>query len=1600
MANICHIIPRIRNTEGEYVESSLFKQLLGLTEDRAKTKRMYEEMHSDEFLEWFGDWLTSPENVKNKLDENGEPKYEDILNYQFRDYKQTEGISKKEKEYQKLLTKTYTSFDDIEKALKKIPGFTKIKSEDKVWVKKDEYGSNNYGDAVVNSNKINRVNPGLLQIRIDANATRKAGRTVYYPFINKEVLSKQENQMIDKTLEANEHVPLAKKASKNTKRANEFAVRSLLDDIKDENQDVKDGGNVVARVMSEISRQTSDPVLRELASLMSRKTNEDQKELRFQIVSSKEELKKESFGEHDVMQVPPPTALNFGVIQINEALAVEQTFDFIIRAFMHEVVHLYTVSAIFSPKTEADKAFVKKIKSLYSASLASSKNVNEFYGFTNVREFVSEIMTNPAFIEEVKSLKFNVWQRFWYAVLDFLGIQHPTQEDFQNVTDIVDSYLRDYSTLRKLSNKKNTIIKPLPIEGEKVTDEDFAQDQDLKSFFEKGREISKLEELNRKAIKTIVQKLKALKRSGKTKETLNRQQRTINRVYNSLTKLRGAVTFVKESSNLIGVEYEAFRKNEQRALEGKFKFTIRNLARMREAIEAFDLLEEYREMFHLEKGLVPTKANWKAFYETLDNAIAQKNIMKAAYEYRGMDLLIDFLEPHFNGLYKTFERDAENQYNKLSKAEQAEISMEDYIKREAKGNYSTIKERTKTLLRFELKKASKDINVLTRHLDNMLDTRDVIASAMIEKITITDYEARKGSIEVSTLINEVLQKLEKSFPQGPLTDLRKSYDFMLEKKDGEYTQHYITPSLSSFQQTWFDLLEETKNLEEEERDAIRQEWKDQNAPLDKEAFINAKNEFVQSLVDSGDMTDEEADTYSVAESIYLKRGKIREVLVDLQNNNRLNPNAAELISSWVLENTWDYRDPARIWRNPQWEHLVSLAGGDLELSIPLQREQVKENVTKDPRISFYNLIVRLSEEANRNVSFNFRIGSRLPGMEKDISERIKEGQSRSEIFNASLAREFTLRQDETERGNKEITDAEGNPKYFLPVHFTSQVKLENQSWDIPTLYNEFWKMANDHALKNEILPEMEMTKFFIDQRGAVGERDRSGKAKKRFYGPIKDFINKPKGKTLIGDQFNDWMLMNVYGKAEKDEGSFKIRKGKLSDKEKQERAELLDKPNLTTEEKSRLKKLSRKGVDVEMDWAKLSDFVNKYTALNLLGLNFTQGTANVILGETLQLAEAIAGEYINLKSYNKANKVYFQHLPNMLADIGARRPKNVMSLLIERFNVLHEYDSISFRKSTRFRQLMTSNTLFFMQEAGEHFMQSRFLLAFLDDKRALDKNGNDIGSMLDNYVVVDGRLKLKDNVDIEKSEWDSEQQELFGIKVRGVLSRLHGEYSDLGRVAIQRMALGRMAYMFRKFVVPGFKRRWQKSGYTQRLDDVVEGSYLSFGRFFGKFVKDVYTFQFHLISEDWRMLTKHEKANIHRTIVELNFLLVAIILGNVALTMRGESDDDKEDQWWSFAAYQMLRLRAELLFFTPKLDESMSILRSPMASMSVLENSVKLIGQLFDPISSGTFQFSRYEQGAWKGKPKIQRTLIQMTPGMKQMYRMRDISNQTSWFMN
>jgi hypothetical protein len=90
--------------------------------------------------------------------------------------------------------------------------------------------------------------------------------------------------------------------------------------------------------------------------------------------------------------------------------------------------------------------------------------------------------------------------------------------------------------------------------------------------------------------------------------------------------------------------------------------------------------------------------------------------------------------------------------------------------------------------------------------------------------------------------------------------------------------------------------------------------------------------------------------------------------------------------------------------------------------------------------------------------------------------------------------------------------------------------------------------------------------------------------------------------------------------------------------------------------------------------------------------------------------------------------------------------------------------------------------------------------------------------------------------------------------------------------------------------------------------------------------------------------------------------------------------------------YQLYRYRAELTFYV-SVPSMMNILRSPMASMSVLQVVGKTLDQLFNPLEV-------YERGINKGEYKLLVDVRNMIPYYRQFYRLENLSNSVSWFQN
>lgn len=138
-------------------------------------------------------------------------------------------------------------------------------------------------------------------------------------------------------------------------------------------------------------------------------------------------------------------SLTNNTIRINPATFSMQSTDRNIRTLMHEIVHAYTVSSIYRVKqgknfSQQEKYVYDTINKLYKKVLlieGPKKETGDYYGLKNIYEFTSELLTNQSFVEniindmanknEVNSIK-DLLQKIWRSIVNLLTKQYNQQD--------------------------------------------------------------------------------------------------------------------------------------------------------------------------------------------------------------------------------------------------------------------------------------------------------------------------------------------------------------------------------------------------------------------------------------------------------------------------------------------------------------------------------------------------------------------------------------------------------------------------------------------------------------------------------------------------------------------------------------------------------------------------------------------------------------------------------------------------------------------------------------------------------------------------------------------------------------------------------------------------------------------------------------------------------------------------------------------------------------------------------------------------------------------------------------------------------------------
>ena len=591
---------------------------------------------------------------------------------------------------------------------------------------------------------------------------------------------------------------------------------------------------------------------------------------------------------------------------------------------------------------------------------------------------------------------------------------------------------------------------------------------------------------------------------------------------------------------------------------------------------------------------------------------------------------------------------------------------------------------------------------------------------------------------------------------------------------------------------------------------------------------------------------------------------------------------------------------------------------------------------------YYDTVMNIKSQLDSYLPEKYTTLTNAVKIRKDLLERVKSSddvKSGTKQIWESIKDEFIRRTDDVDFGDRAtVKDFEGNEVQTLPIYFTKLKEGESAndlSTDIVSTLTAYAAMANDFDEMNKVIDVLELGRDLLRERQIT--QTQGGKPlveKFKAVGrKVEGKLTKEGEATRFVQRLNDFFEMQVYGRYMADEGTF----GKTN-----------------------------------IDKGKVANFVNRVTSMNNLALNVLSGISNVATGTVMMRIESFAGEFFNEKNTITADRVYGQSLPEYLAEIGSRVKTSKLALWDELFNVMQEYEQdvreVNFDRKSWFSRMFNTSTLFFMNNAGEHWMQNRTSLALADAYKMKAPDGK-IVSLWDAMEVVPidknnkkagAKLQLKQGyTKADGSAFTQDDIIKFSRKSAAINQRMHGIYNKADRSAVQRLAIGRMGMMFRKWIKPSLNRRFKSATYNYDLDTWTEGYYRTSGRFLLQLARDLRETQFNLAAR-WNELTPTEKANIRRALTETgHFLAVMTIIGLI------EWSDDKDRPWLvRMAEYQARRLYTELGTMIPgksMITEGLRIIKSPAAGINTIENMLDLTKLLnpwnyMDELQSGRYE--------------------------------------------
>ena len=598
----------------------------------------------------------------------------------------------------------------------------------------------------------------------------------------------------------------------------------------------------------------------------------------------------------------------------------------------------------------------------------------------------------------------------------------------------------------------------------------------------------------------------------------------------------------------------------------------------------------------------------------------------------------------------------------------------------------------------------------------------------------------------------------------------------------------------------------------------------------------------------------------------------------------------------------------------------------------------KNDVPKNDKGRYHAELLRIYFEAQAKLPESQQKQFRVPSISKTNLERMMQN-GLKDLVTTNLKEAVQVQSWDTEFALGTLSEEDVK---FLPIYYTQPMDEKDVTLDFASSVLIFSAMANKYEAMNNVNAEISLMKTIVGAR-KVPETNSKGQAvldafaKKLGY---EEYIRQ-NGESYSKKHLDAFIDMVIYGEMQKAEEIF----GGLS---------------LT----------------------KITNTAMSYSAITTIAADLLKGIANNMQGNIQVMIEAAGGQFFNRANLRRGKAFLAKNLPGVLADFGKPAPTSLLGKLVEKYDPMQGNFKDNYGQKVSMgmlNKLMRTDTLFFNQHFGEYEIQVSTMLALFDGIKVLDKTTGEEITLLQAYNIY-GADEAHSKIKIAKTDSNGQvvtddqgntvyvpfgetQRQDIQARLHGLNKYMHGVYNDFDKGTMQKYSLGRLALMYRKHVVPGYKRRFKRASMDHEIGTPTEGYYRTFA---DTMLSDLRQYKFNII-KNWSTYTPFQKAQISKVLAELTIILTLSTLAFVMTRLLVDPDDDErdpiQDNWgYNFLLYEALRMRSETASYINPID-ALRVMRSPSAMTSTIDRLIKFMNQAMP--WNITEEYKR-ETGVWE----------------------------------